>query len=113
LGAGLPLPAVAAIALMAAGWLMHGVVMVSTVVLLVDRSLAGRAITLTLNGSAMSFGMALGATLGGIVLAGAGYLALGACTLTLPLAAAILVSVGHFGPAEPSVFRGHAHRDQA
>jgi MFS transporter, DHA1 family, inner membrane transport protein len=90
----LSMPAIAAITLMAAGWVMHGMVMVSTVVLLVDRSPAGRAVTLTLNGSAMSFGMALGAGLGGLVLAGAGYLALGVCTLALPLASAALVSVG-------------------
>jgi predicted MFS family arabinose efflux permease len=90
----LSMPAIAAITLMAAGWLMHGMVMVSTVVLLVDRSPAGRAVTLTLNGSAMSLGMALGAGLGGLVLAGAGYLALGVCALALPLASAALVSVG-------------------
>jgi MFS transporter, DHA1 family, inner membrane transport protein len=62
----LSLPAIVAITLMAAGWLMHGMVMVSTVVLLVARSPAGRALTLTLNGAAMSFGMALGAGLGGL-----------------------------------------------
>jgi predicted MFS family arabinose efflux permease len=98
----LPLPAVAAITLMATGWLMHGMVMVSTVVLLVDRSPAGRALTLTLNGSVMSFGMALGAALGGIVLGWGGYTALGACTLALPLASAILISVGRLWPARSS-----------
>jgi predicted MFS family arabinose efflux permease len=87
----LPLPAAAAVALMAAGWLMHGLLMVSTIVLLVGQSPAGRATTLTLYGSAMSFGMALGAALGGLALAGAGYFALGMCTLALPLASAILV----------------------
>jgi predicted MFS family arabinose efflux permease len=87
----LPLPAAAAVALMAAGWLMHGLLMVSTVVLLVGQSAAGRATTLTLYGSAMSFGMALGAALGGLALAGADYFALGMCTLALPLASAILV----------------------
>jgi predicted MFS family arabinose efflux permease len=51
-------------------------------------------VTLTLNGSAMSFGMALGAVLGGLVLAGASYFALGVCTLALPLASAAVVSVG-------------------
>jgi predicted MFS family arabinose efflux permease len=76
---------------MAAGWLMHGLLMVSTVVLLVGQSAAGRATTLTLYGSAMSFGMALGAALGGLALAGADYFALGMCTLALPLASAILV----------------------
>jgi MFS transporter, DHA1 family, inner membrane transport protein len=101
----LPLSAVAAITLMAAGWLMHGMVMVSTVVLLVGRSPAGRAMTLTLNGSAMSLGMALGAGLGGLVLAGAGYLALGVCTLALPLASVALVSIGRLGSESTSECR--------
>jgi predicted MFS family arabinose efflux permease len=86
----LPLPALAAVALMAAGWLMHGMIMVSTVVLLVGQSPAGRATTLTLYGAAMNLGVALGAALGGLVLARAGYVALGLCTLALPLVAAIL-----------------------
>jgi predicted MFS family arabinose efflux permease len=83
---------------MAWGWLMHGMVMVSTVVLIVDRLPAGRAVMLTLNGSAMSFGMALGAALGGLVLANAGYFALGVCTVALPLASAVLASIC---PLEP------------
>jgi MFS transporter, DHA1 family, inner membrane transport protein len=91
----LPLPAPAAVALMAAGWLMHGLVMVSTVVLLVDQSPAGRATTLTLYAAAMNFGVALGAALGGLALAQAGYGALGLCTLALPLVSAVLVRCGH------------------
>jgi predicted MFS family arabinose efflux permease len=89
----LPLPAVAAMVLMAAGWLMHGLVMVSTVVLLVDQSPSGRATTLTFYGAAMSFGMALGAGLGGIALAKAGYFALGVLTVALPLVSVLLVSL--------------------
>ena len=87
----LPLPALAAVACMAAGWLMHGLVMVSTVVLLVGQSPAGRATTLTLYGAAMNLGVALGAALGGFALARAGYIALGLCTLALPLLSATLV----------------------
>jgi MFS transporter, DHA1 family, inner membrane transport protein len=98
----LPLSAIAALPLMAAGWLTHGVVMVSTVVLLVSRSPAGRATTLTLNGSAMSFGMALGAALGGLVLAGTGYFGLGVCTLALPLTSAVLVWIYRLGPGSTS-----------
>ncbi len=78
---------------------MHGLVMVSTVVLLVVHSPAGRATTLTLYGSAMSFGMALGAGLGGIALAGVGYFAVGVCTVALPLVSVILVSIRRLGPA--------------
>jgi len=87
----LPLPAPAAVALMAAGWLMHGLIMVSTVVLLVGQSPAGRATTLTLYASAMNLGVALGAALGGLALAQGGYGALGLCTLALPLVSAVLV----------------------
>jgi predicted MFS family arabinose efflux permease len=87
----LPLPAPAAVVLMAAGWLMHGLIMVSTVILLVGQSPAGRATTLTLYASVMNLGIALGAALGGLALAQAGYVALGLCTLALPLASAVLV----------------------
>jgi len=90
----LPLPATAAMALMATGWLLHGLTMVSAVVLLVGQSPAGRATILTLYGSAMSFGMAFGAVFGGAALAVAGYYALGVCTMALPIAAVVLVSFG-------------------
>jgi MFS family permease len=83
---------------MAAGWVMHGLLMVSAVVLLVDQSPGGRAATLTFYGSATSFGMSLGAALGGLALAGSGYFALGMCTVALPLAAAILVWLRRPGP---------------
>jgi predicted MFS family arabinose efflux permease len=72
---------------MAAGWLMHGMIMVSTVVLLVDQSPAGRATTLTLYGAAMNLGVALG----GLALARVGYVALGLVTMALPLVSAVLV----------------------
>jgi MFS transporter, DHA1 family, inner membrane transport protein len=94
----LPLPSAAAITLMAAGWVMHGLHMVSAVVLLVDQSPRGRATTLTFYGSATSFGMSLGAALGGLALAGSGYFALGMCTVAVPLAAAILVWFRRPGP---------------
>jgi DHA1 family inner membrane transport protein len=87
----LPIPALAAVALMTAGWLMHGLVMVSTVVLLVGQSPAGRATTLTLYGSAMNLGIALGAALGGLALARAGYFVVGLSTMALPLMSVILV----------------------
>ena len=96
----LPLPAAAAVALMAAGWLMHGLIMVSTVVLLVSQSPAGRATTLTLYASAMNLGVALGAALGGLALARAGYGALGLCTLALPLVSAVLVWCCRPGPGK-------------
>jgi DHA1 family inner membrane transport protein len=94
----LALPASAAMTLMAMGWLLHGLTMVSAVVLLVGQLPAGPATILTLYGSAMSFGMALGALLGGLALAVAGYLALGACTTALPVASAVLASLGRPEP---------------
>ena len=100
----LPLPATAAMTLMASGWLLHGLTMVSAVVLLVGQSAAGRATILTVYGSAMSFGMALGAVFGGVALAAAGYFAFGVCTMVLPTASAVLVSAGRLdrtgGPDE-------------
>jgi predicted MFS family arabinose efflux permease len=96
----LPLPAPAAIALMAAGWLMHGLIMVSTVVLLVGQSPTGRATTLTLYAAAMNLGVALGAALGGLALAQAGYVGLGLCTLALPLASAGIVWGCRPGPGQ-------------
>jgi len=77
-----------AITLMAIGWLLHGLVMVSTVVMLVGQSPAGRATTLSFYGSAMSLGMAMGAVLGGLALTVAGFFALGLSTLILPMASA-------------------------
>jgi predicted MFS family arabinose efflux permease len=90
----LALPASAAMALMATGWLMHGLTMVGAVVLLVGQSPAGRATILTLYSSAMSFGMALGAILGGVALATVGYFALGVCAMALPMASVVLASFG-------------------
>ncbi len=111
----LPLLAPAAVALMAAGWLMHGLVMVSTVVLLVGQSPAGRATTLTLYAAAMNLGVALGAALGGLALAQAGYGALGLCTLALPLISAVLVWCGHRelekAPASPSTWNADTGRN--
>jgi len=52
----------------------------------------------TRSASAASFGMSLGAALGGLALAGYGYFALGMCTVALPLAAAILVWFRCLGP---------------
>jgi predicted MFS family arabinose efflux permease len=85
-----PLPALAAIGLMSAGWLMHGLVMVSTVVLLTGGSPAGRATTLTLYGAAMNLGITLGAALGGLALAYTGYVGVGFGILALTLLSALM-----------------------
>jgi cation:H+ antiporter len=67
--------------------------MVSTIVLLVGQSPAGRATTLTLYGTAMNLGVALGVALGGLALARAGYVALGLYTLALPLAVVLFAGL--------------------
>jgi MFS transporter, DHA1 family, inner membrane transport protein len=87
----LPVSALTAVALMTAGWLMHGPVMVTAVVLLVGHSPAGRATTLTLYGSAMNLGITIGAALGGLALARIGYGAVGLGALALTLLSATLV----------------------
>ena len=88
----LAIPASDSITLMIIGWLLHGLVMVTTVVLLVGQSPVGRATTLSFYGSAMSLGMAMGAVLGGLALALAGFFALGVCTLILPIGSVVLLS---------------------
>jgi predicted MFS family arabinose efflux permease len=65
-------------------------------VLQVGHSPAGRATTLTLYGAAMNLGISLGAVLGGIALARAGYVALGLYTMALPLVTSI-VQIGLIG----------------
>ena len=48
----------------------------------------------------MNLGVAVGATLGGLALAWGGYIALGLCTLALPLGAAVLVWGCRLGPGK-------------
>jgi MFS transporter, DHA1 family, inner membrane transport protein len=98
----LPFAALPAIGLMALGWFMHGLVMVSTVVLLTGRSPAGRATSLTVYGAAMNLGITVGAALGGLALAKAGYPGVGLCTVVLPLGSAALASFNDLRPGEPS-----------
>lgn len=83
-----PVPAVAAIGLIAVALLTTGIGAVVTAELLEVGTPAGRATTLTLNGSAMSLGVALGAGLGGLALTLSGYQALGLCALVTGMAAA-------------------------
>jgi predicted MFS family arabinose efflux permease len=81
-------PALPAIGLIAVALLTTGIGAVVTAELLEVGTPAGRATTLTLNGSAMSLGVALGAGLGGLALTLGGYQALGLCALVSGLAAA-------------------------
>lgn len=92
LGAGLllPLPVGPFIALMAVNAGMMGVATVAITLLLTAESPAGRATTLTLNGSANSLGIALGGAIGGLLLALGDYAAIGVGALVLSGAAAVL-----------------------
>ncbi len=87
----LPLPALATVVLSTLGVLANGASNVATVVLLTGVAPTERATTLTLNGSAMSLGAALGGAGGGLMLAVGGYAALGSSSLGLALAAAGVV----------------------
>ena len=86
----LPLPAWAVIGLHALFAGISGLSMVATTLLLTAESPAGRATTLTLNGSAMSLGLGLGGALGGLLLVFGDYPALGFGALAIGLASAAL-----------------------
>jgi predicted MFS family arabinose efflux permease len=64
---------------------------VFTALLLAEESPAGRAITLTCSGSALSLGQGLGEVVGGLALILGGWVAVGLFSFTLMLAAAGLV----------------------
>jgi predicted MFS family arabinose efflux permease len=87
----LPLPALLTVALLTLAMLANGASNVATVALLSGVAPTGRATALTLNGSAMSLGTALGGSVGGLLLAVGGYPTLGAGSLVLALAAAGVV----------------------
>lgn len=87
----LPLPALITVVLLTLGLLANGASNVATVVLLTGVAPTGRATALTVNGSAMSLGAALGGAVGGLLIAVGGYEPLGAGTLVLALASSGLV----------------------
>ena len=86
----LPLPVGLVILLLTLNAGITSVALVATTLLLTAESPAGRATTLTLNGSANSLGIALGGALGGLLLALGDYPALGLGALALGAASAAL-----------------------
>ena len=88
----LPIPALATVAVATIGLIANGASNVATVVLLTHAAPTARATTLTVNGSAMSLGSALGGALGGLLLATGGYSLLGVGTLVLGTTSAVIVS---------------------
>jgi MFS transporter, DHA1 family, inner membrane transport protein len=85
----LPLPAPVGVLMLAVGGWLGALSTIATTLLLSSESPAGRATTMTLNGSAWSVGIAVGASLGGLVLALGGWVALGATGLFFFLAGAV------------------------
>lgn len=87
----LPLPAWPAMALIITGMAANGVGTVLITLILSAEAPGGRATTLTLNGSLYSAGIALGSSLGGLLLVVGDYRALGAGILALLIGAAGLI----------------------
>jgi predicted MFS family arabinose efflux permease len=98
----LPLAPLAAVLFFAVAALVTGGADVTGVRLLVAESPAGRATTLTLNGSGMSVGSAIGSSLGGLLLAFGGFPAIAAMVLVAGLAAA--AAVAWLSRARPSAY---------
>jgi MFS transporter, DHA1 family, inner membrane transport protein len=87
----LPLPALATVGLIMLQAGTNGMSVVAGALLLTRESPAGRATTMTLNSGANNVGTALGAALGGLMLAIASYPAIGLCAALLCCASAYLV----------------------
>ncbi len=86
----LPLPALGVIPIFVAAACVTGAADVVTTRLLIAETPAGRATTLTLNGSGSSLGGAIGGSLGGVLLSLAGFGAVGAMVFTTGVAAGIV-----------------------
>lgn len=86
----LPVTGWVAIGAIALGTLLHGLTQVASALLLSQETPAGHAATMTLRGSAQSFGAALGSALGGAFLPSLGFAALGGLALLLCIGAALL-----------------------
>ena len=93
-----PAPTLVGVVMLAVGGWMGALSTVATTLVLANESPAGRSTTMTLNGSAWSVGIALGASLGGIVLALGGWAALGVLGLAFFLAGA---GLGWLSGAQP------------
>jgi predicted MFS family arabinose efflux permease len=87
----LPVSPAAVMALTFAGFVVNGVGSVALNALLLNEAPAGRATTMSLNGSAQSLGSAVGSSLGGVLLALGGYGAIGVGIMALGAAAAVVV----------------------
>jgi predicted MFS family arabinose efflux permease len=83
-----------AIGLIGVGTLLHGLTQVASAVMLPNSAPTGRAATMTLRGAASALGAAAGAGMGGLLLQGAGFGALGASSVVCCGVAAAVVWLG-------------------
>ncbi len=112
----LPVPPVAIMGLTFVGFVFNGMGSLAQNVLLLRETPAGRATTMTLNGSAQSLGSAFGSSVGGILIALGGYGYVGIGIIVLGVAAAIVVWLTPSAmmesearvPEDPSVLRARA-----
>ena len=98
-----PAPTPVGVLMLALGGWMGALSTIATTLVLANESPAGHATTMTLNGSAWSVGIALGASLGGVVLALGGWTALGVLGLAFFLASAVLGWLSGTRPRPTSV----------
>jgi DHA1 family inner membrane transport protein len=98
----LPISGWFAVGLIGAGTLLHGVTQVVTAVWLPQTAPTGRAATMTLRGAASSLGAASGAALGGLLVAGAGFVAVGTSAIVFCVVAAAVAWWGRAPVARPS-----------
>lgn len=99
----LPLPALVSVALVTLGMIAQGLSNLGAIILLSGGAPTGRAVALTVNGSATTLSATLGGGLGGFLLAVAGDGALGWCPLALALAGAGVVWWSRIGEVSPPV----------
>jgi predicted MFS family arabinose efflux permease len=96
----LPMVSWLAIGLIGVGTLLHGITQVASAVMLPQAAPTGRAATMTLRGAASALGAAAGAGVGGLLLQGAGFGALGASSVAFCGVAAALVWLGRANKSE-------------
>jgi predicted MFS family arabinose efflux permease len=80
-----PLPGVVVAIVVALAMVLHGTYGVPSLMVLTAETPAGRAMTMTLNNSAISLGTAFGGMVGGLTLMLGGYAALGVVAPIFPL----------------------------
>jgi predicted MFS family arabinose efflux permease len=94
----LPVSGWVAVGIVGVGTLLHGITQVVTAILLPEGAPTGKAATMTLRGAASSLGGAAGAALGGVLVASAGFGAVGIAALACCTLAMLLAWLGRTQP---------------